>query len=88
MNKTTGISSIDISSTTNGNHSDPRHAAGLAMDIDNFNGMRVIDNQDSQLIIDFQKSLETNKFLYQNFGPSYNFYQGHENHVHFSINYY
>ena len=84
--KTTEINSIDISATTNGSHQDWRHPAGKAMDIDNFNGTQVRNMQNSQMIINFQKALETNPYWYQDFGPKYHFYPGHQTHVHFSIN--
>ena len=80
------INSIDISASTNGNHDDPRHKEGLALDIDKFNKTRVIEMQSSKMIIRFQKALEATGKLHQNFGPEYNFAKGHENHVHFSLN--
>lgn len=80
------INSIDISATRNGNHHDWRHPAGQAMDIDNFNGTRVFDMQDSNMIIRFQQAVERSTYHHQNFGPSYNYLPGHKNHVHFSVN--
>jgi hypothetical protein len=83
---TPGITSIDISASTNGNHKDPRHKEGLGLDIDMFNNVPVRRMQESQMIIDFQKALEGTGFLYQIFGPTYKFTPGHESHVHFTVN--
>jgi hypothetical protein len=85
LEATKGITSIDISASTNGYHDCTCHREGLALDIDAFNGTYVRDMQSSQLVIDFQKNLAANIFVDQNFGPSYNYLGGHESHVHFSV---
>lgn len=83
-----GLKSININSTTGGQHSkESRHYKGAAIDIDAINGQAV--NADNPMVKKVQEWLESNGFADQeNVGPTWRNRKvgGHNKHLHYGGN--
>jgi len=66
-----GFGSMNINSTTGGNRTSGAHPHGRAVDINNINGLRVIDPNNAENVRHLQDLGLDEKDIAENFGPAY-----------------
>lgn len=66
-----GFESMNINSTTGGNRTTPSHPEGRAVDINNINGLRVIDPDNAENVRHLQDLGRDEQDIYHNYGPAY-----------------